>query len=117
MFADGSGTATWLRIGTLDSEGIWGVNLTIDGEQTVENYSVSQFQLSNQGTELVGIEMRKYQGSVSDTYYSLLRTGPRHAGRGLAGPPGLGGGKVPGASGAPKRHHPRHIPGGQPILV
>jgi len=72
MFADGSGTATWLRIGTLDSEGIWGVNLTIDGEQTVENYSVSQFQLSNQGTELVGIEMRKYQGSVSDTYYSAL---------------------------------------------
>ncbi len=72
IFADGSGTATWLRIGTLDSEGIWGVNVTNDGESTVENYSVSQLQLANQEPEIVGIEMRKYQGSVSDTYYSTL---------------------------------------------
>jgi len=46
--------------------------VTVNGESTVENYSVSQFQLAGREPELVGIELRKYQGFVSDTYYSAL---------------------------------------------
>lgn len=72
FFADDSGAATWLRVATQDTEGIWGVTMTIDGVATVENYSVTQFQLPDQEPELVGIELRRYQGFVSDTYYSTL---------------------------------------------
>ncbi len=72
IFADGSGRVTWLRVATRDSEGIWGVILAFDEDTTVENYLVSQFQLAGTEREMVGIELRKYQGSISDIYYSNL---------------------------------------------
>ena len=70
--ADASGRVGWLRIGTLDREGVWSVQITIDGETSKITYPVDQPQLAEQHMETVGVELRRYQGSVSNTYYSAL---------------------------------------------
>jgi hypothetical protein len=72
LFASGSGSVTWLRIATIDSEGVWGVSTSTDEDSTISSYSISQLQLEGPEPETVGVEMRKYQGSVSDTYFSTL---------------------------------------------
>ena len=72
LFADESGRATWLRIGTMDREGVWAVRVTVNGETTGVSYPVGQLQLDISGNEDVGVEFRRYQGSVSDIYFSSL---------------------------------------------
>ena len=70
LFADASGVLTWTRIGAKDGEGVWSLRLTLDGVPATVSYQVSQFQLPVQRTEDVGVELRRYQGSVSDVFYS-----------------------------------------------
>ena len=72
MVADGSGRATWIRIGTEDVEGVWFVRVTVDGETSTVRYPISQLQLPPLELFTSGIEFRKYKGSVSDAYISTL---------------------------------------------
>ena len=72
LFADGQGKAKWTRLGALDQEGLWSADITINGETSSITYSVSQLQLDLQDTQTVGVEMRVYAGSASDTFYSSL---------------------------------------------
>ena len=72
LYADDSGRVTWLRIATQDTEGVWSVELTIDGRETRVTYPVNQLQLPLQALETVGVDLHKYQGSVSDTFFSAL---------------------------------------------
>ena len=72
LFADGSGKLSWTRIGALDGEGTWTVRVTVDGESNTITYPVSQLQLQSQGSETVGVELNRYQGSTSNTFYSAL---------------------------------------------
>ncbi|MCH8939830.1 MAG: hypothetical protein IIC27_01725 [Chloroflexi bacterium] len=71
LFADASGALSWTRVGAKDGEGVWSLRLTINGEPFVVSYQVSQFQLPVQRTEDVGVELRRYQGSASDVFYSI----------------------------------------------
>ena len=71
LFADASGALSWTRVGAKDGEGVWSLRLTINGEPFVVSYQVSQFQLPVQRTEGVGVELRRYQGSASDVFYSI----------------------------------------------
>ena len=71
LFADAAGVLTWARVGTKDGEGVWSLRLTINGAPVVVSYQVSQFQLPVQRTEDVGVELRRYQGSASDVFYSI----------------------------------------------
>ncbi len=66
--ADGDGHLEWLRIGTRDVEGIWKVRVGIDERPLTVTYPVGQLQLPMEEVETVGIEMRRYQGFVSDAY-------------------------------------------------
>ena len=70
LFADGSGTLRFVRIGALDTEGVWTVRLTGLGQPISETYVVSQLPLADQGTKTLGIEFRRHRGQASDTYYS-----------------------------------------------
>jgi hypothetical protein len=72
LYADEAGRASWLRIGTKDAEGVWSVRITLDDQTTAVSYPVSQLQLPVQQIEKVGVELRRFQGLVSDTYYSAL---------------------------------------------
>ena len=72
LFADGSGDVSWIRIGALDGEGTWTVQVTVDGESNTITYPVTQLQLQSQGSETVGVELNRYQGSTSNTFYSAL---------------------------------------------
>ena len=56
----------------MDREGVWAVRITVDGETTDVSYPVGQLQLDISGNEEVGVEFRRYQGSVSDIYFSTL---------------------------------------------
>ncbi|MCH8226580.1 MAG: hypothetical protein IIC97_12015 [Chloroflexi bacterium] len=71
LFADASGEISWLRVGTQDQEGAWNVEITIDGRTTVVTYSVSQLQLQVE-QETLGVELRRYQGLISNTLMSSL---------------------------------------------
>lgn len=71
LYADASGEISWLRVGTQDQEGAWNVEITIDGRTTVVTYSVSQLQLQME-QETLGVELRRYQGLVSNTLISSL---------------------------------------------
>jgi hypothetical protein len=71
LFADTSGILKWTRVGTKDGEGVWSLRLTINGNPVVVSYQVGQFQLPIQRTEDVGVELRRYQGSASDVFYSI----------------------------------------------
>ena len=72
FYADDSGRVTWFRVATQDIEGVWSVELTIDGRETRVTYPVNQLQLPLQALETVGVDLHKYQGSVSDTFFSAL---------------------------------------------
>jgi len=72
FFADGQGKAQWTRIGARDQEGAWSANITVDGETSSVSYTVSQLQLASSGNQTVGVEMRVYAGSASETFYSSL---------------------------------------------
>ena len=72
LIADGSGQVSWVRVGTNDVEGVWSVRVETEDESTFENYLLSQLQLPDQPSETIGIQMRRYRGSLSDTYYSSL---------------------------------------------
>ena len=71
-YADGSGRVSWTRVGTKDQEGTWTVRVTLDGEVSSVTYPVTQLQLLLQDTETVGVELRRYQGSASNAFYSTL---------------------------------------------
>ena len=71
LFADASGETSWLRVGTQDREGVWTLEITIDGHTTSVSYTVSQLQLQVE-QETLGVELRRYQGLVSNTLYSSL---------------------------------------------
>ena len=71
LFADASGETSWLRVGTQDREGIWTLEITIDGHTTSVSYTVTQLQLQVE-QETLGVELRRYQGLVSNTLYSSL---------------------------------------------
>ena len=72
LYADEEGSMSWLSIGTLDNEGVWSVRLTMDAGTVSVDYPVSQLQLPVRRIEEVGVELRLYQGFVSDMYYSTL---------------------------------------------
>ena len=72
LYADALGRVSWQRIATKDVEGIWTVRINISGVQHSITYPVSQLQLSVQEVEPVGLEMRRYQGTVSDSYIASL---------------------------------------------
>ena len=72
LYTDDSGQVTWLRIATQDTEGVWSLEFTIDGRETRVTYPVDQLQLPLQSLEKVGIDLHRYQGSVSDTFFSAL---------------------------------------------
>ena len=73
LYADDSGQATWLRIATQDTEGIWSLEFSINGRRPMRvTYPVDQLQLPLQSLEKVGIDLHRYQGSVSDTFFSAL---------------------------------------------
>ena len=72
LFADESGSVSWQRIAAKDAEGIWTVRIDIDGVRHSATYPVSQLQLSVQDVETVGLEMRRYQGTASDSYIASL---------------------------------------------
>lgn len=71
QYADGSGKASWLRIGTLDVEGTWKAEMKVGNTTYTAPYQVSQLQLNSSKVSLFGIDMRRYQGLLSDAYYSL----------------------------------------------
>ena len=70
LFGDASGETSWLRVGTQDREGVWTLEITVDGHTTSVSYAVSQLQLQVE-QETLGVELRRYQGLVSNTLYSL----------------------------------------------
>ena len=70
LYADQSGTLRFVRIGALDTEGVWTVRLTGLNQPISETYLVSELPLADQGTKTVGVEFRKHRGQASDTYYS-----------------------------------------------
>jgi hypothetical protein len=72
LFADGSGRAGWLRVGTLDKEGVWSVGITVDGATSSVSYPIGQLQLAGESTVTVGVELRRFQGSTADVYYSAV---------------------------------------------
>ena len=72
VYTDGSGEVSWVRVGAQDREGVWTARITIDGETSRVTYTVSQLQLPTQDTETIGVELRRYEGSVTNTFYSSL---------------------------------------------
>ena len=70
IFADKTGKAKWSRIATLDHEGIWGIRMELLGDSIVTNYNLLQIDLGDTVTENIGVDLRKYQGSFSNIYYS-----------------------------------------------
>ena len=70
LYADASGTLRFVRIGTLDTEGVWTVRLTGLPQPITETYVVSQHPLADQGTKTLGVEFRRHRGQASDTYYA-----------------------------------------------
>ena len=70
LFADQSGTLRFVRIGALDTEGVWTVRLTGLAQPITESYVVSQLPVADQGTKTLGVEFRRHRGQASDTYYA-----------------------------------------------
>ena len=70
LYADQSGTLRFVRIGALDTEGVWTVRITDLQQPITETYGVSQLSLADQGTKTLGVEFRRHRGQASDTYYS-----------------------------------------------
>ncbi|MEE2881204.1 MAG: hypothetical protein VX643_04315 [Chloroflexota bacterium] len=70
IFADKNGQARWSRIATLDHEGVWGIRMELLGDSVITNYNLLQMELPNLDSQNLGIELRKYQGSFGNIYYS-----------------------------------------------
>ncbi|MCH7745858.1 MAG: hypothetical protein IIC84_07295, partial [Chloroflexi bacterium] len=70
LFADESGRLEWLRIATQDVEGVWSVRITLDGRTITVNYPITQLQLPLQQFEDIGVQFRRYQGFISNVFYS-----------------------------------------------
>ena len=71
--ADEEGSLSWTRIGTLDREGTWSVVVAVDGVDYPVEYPVMDLPLPKPESTELGVELRRYRGSVSDTYTSALR--------------------------------------------
>ena len=69
-FADESGQVKWLRIATQDVEGVWSVRITLDGQTITVSYPITQLQLPLQQFEDIGVQFRRYQGFISNVFYS-----------------------------------------------
>ncbi len=72
LYADGSGRADWIRIGTMDVEGIWTVLLKVDDSEYRITYPVTQLQLDSAASHRLGLDFRLYEGSVTDSYFSAF---------------------------------------------
>ena len=72
LFADDSGSLVWNRIASNDVEGIWSVRIDGNGDDFAVTYPVGQLQLAMTEVEAAGLEMRRYQGLISDTYSASL---------------------------------------------
>ena len=70
LYADQSGTLRFVRIGALDTEGVWTVRIAGLQQPIAETYVVSQHPLADQGTKTLGVEFRRHRGQASDTYYA-----------------------------------------------
>ena len=70
--ADEEGSLSWTRIGTLDREGTWSVVVAVDGVDYPVEYPVMDLPLPKPESAELGVELRRYRGSVSDTYTSAL---------------------------------------------
>ena len=70
LYADQSGALRFVRIGALDTEGVWTVRLTGLSQPMTETYVLSQYPLADQGTKTLGVEFRRHRGQASDTYYA-----------------------------------------------
>ena len=70
--ADEEGSLSWTRIGTLDREGTWSVVVAVDGVDYPVEYPVMDLPLPKPESTELGVELRRYRGSVSDTYTSAL---------------------------------------------
>ncbi|MBI4298292.1 MAG: hypothetical protein HY666_00840 [Chloroflexi bacterium] len=71
-WADAAGSAFLTRIATKDREGIWNMRLTVGEEVFSATYPVSQLQLEVRELKAAGVEFRRYDGLVTDSYYSSL---------------------------------------------
>jgi len=75
--ADACGKVEWMRRGFLDNEGDWTVRVTLDPfgiepYSTDLTYTMSESDLEEHETVNMWTELRRYQGSTSDAYYSEL---------------------------------------------
>ena len=72
LYADGEGSLSWTRIGTLDREGTWSVVVAVDGDDYPVAYTVMDLPLPAPESVELGVELRRYRGSASDTFTSAL---------------------------------------------
>ena len=72
FYADEEGSLSWTRIGTLDREGTWSVVVAVDGVEYPVEYPILDLPLSTPESVFLGVELRRYRGSASDTYTSAL---------------------------------------------
>lgn len=72
LYADANGKASWVRIGTKDSEGMWSLRLTVDGVEYPVSYPVSNLQLETSPAKALGLDFRLYQGTITRSYFSPL---------------------------------------------
>ena len=70
--ADEEGSLSWTRIGTLDREGTWSVVVAVDGVDYPVEYPVMDLPLPKPESAELGVELRRYRGTASDTYTSAL---------------------------------------------
>ena len=70
--ADEEGSLSWTRIGTLDREGTWSVVVAVDGVDYPVEYPVMDLPLPKPESAELGVELRRYRGTASDTYTSVL---------------------------------------------
>ena len=72
LYADESGSIAWSRVGTKDVEGVWSVRLDMADDGLVGTYPLGQLQLSMVEVVTSGLDMRRYQGLVSDVYVAAM---------------------------------------------
>ena len=72
LYADAEGSLSWTRIGTLDREGTWSVVVAVDGSKYPVEYTVTDLPLPAPESVELGVELRRYRGTASDTYTSAL---------------------------------------------
>ena len=70
FYADEEGSVSWTRIGTLDREGSWSVVVAVDGVDYPAAYPVMDLPLPPPESAELGVELRRYRGTASDTYTS-----------------------------------------------